>query len=260
VKLVARTSQFHVYDDVLTEKTFEAVWKYVQLESYVPVHHDEWAKVWRLSDGVPLGAPSAVLLEKPRAAEGPVAGGPARRGQTRFYPTGTALDRLLEAVVEHLDDFAELVGRRGADYENVSARAFLYPQGSALSWHEDDTRYSGGYAFYAHPEWRSQWGGELLIADESTRSKDIEGDELITVSRAGGRLEASKVRIPPFLDSRRQDAVLSELGMGRYVAPKPNRLVVIAGGNPHMISRVSPAAGDHVRCTIAGFFHKAGAL
>jgi Rps23 Pro-64 3,4-dihydroxylase Tpa1-like proline 4-hydroxylase len=42
--------------------------------------------------------------------------------------------------------------------------------------------------------------------------------------------------------------------MGTYIAPQPNRLVVIAGGNPHMIHKVSAAAGDHVRCTIAGFF------
>ena len=49
--------------------------------------------------------------------------------------------------------------------------------------------------------------------------------------------------------------MLGKLGMGQYISPKPNRLVVIAGGNPHMINKVSPSAGDHGRCTIAGFFH-----
>ena len=44
----------------------------------------------------------------------------------------------------------------------------------------------------------------------------------------------------------------------RVVLPRPNRLVVIAGGNYHAIKRVDPAAGDHVRCSIAGFFMRSG--
>lgn len=40
MKLVAQTSQFRVYDDVLTDTDFRAVWNYVQLESYVSVHQD----------------------------------------------------------------------------------------------------------------------------------------------------------------------------------------------------------------------------
>jgi Rps23 Pro-64 3,4-dihydroxylase Tpa1-like proline 4-hydroxylase len=50
--------------------------------------------------------------------------------------------------------------------------------------------------------------------------------------------------------------VLSKLGAGRFIAPKPNRLVVIAGGTCHRISPVTTSAGDHVRCTVAGFFHR----
>jgi hypothetical protein len=260
MKLVARSAQFHVYDDVLSENDFRAVWNYVQLESYVPVHHDEWAKVWRISDGIPLGATAAVFYEKPKPAGGAVAGGAAaagdaRRGLSRAYPTHSGLDRVLETIVNHLDQFAELVGKRSVDFDNISARSYLYPQGTGLSWHEDDIRYSGGYAFYAHPEWNCQWGGELLIADESTKSQDLEGGELPALTREEGRLKLTKLRIPRFLDNARQDTVLGKLGMGVYIVPKPNRLVVIAGGNPHMINKVSPSAGDHVRCTIAGFFH-----
>jgi hypothetical protein len=258
MKLIERNPQFHVYDDVLSVEDFRAVWHYIQLESYVPVHHDEWAKVWRISDGIPLGATAAVFLEKPKSpASGVTAGGEAKRGRglSRAYPTHTALDRVLETIVEHLDQFTELVGERGVAFENISARSFLYPQGTGLSWHEDDVLYSGGYAFYAHPEWNSQWGGELLVADESTRSRDIESEQIVTLVRDEGRIKLTKTRIPPFLDNARQNAVLGNVGMGRYITPKPNRLVVIAGGNPHMINAVRSAAGDHVRCTIAGFFH-----
>lgn len=258
MKLVAQTSQFRVYDDVLSDKDFRAVWRHVQLESYVSVHQDGWVKVWRIADGVPLGATSAVFLEKPKSSGGGRAR-EAKRGPTRSYPTHSGLDRVLATIAEHLDDFADLIGQRGVDFDNVSARCFLYPQGTALSWHEDDTTYSGGYAFYAHPEWRSQWGGELLIADEGSRFQEPTGDDLISVTRVDGALQAKRIRIPPFLDNTRQDAALSAIGMGRYIAPKPNRLVVIAGGNPHMINPVNASAGDHVRCTIAGFFHRPSA-
>jgi len=128
---------------------------------------------------------------------------------------------VLATLVEHADDFADLVGRRNVDYDNISARSFLYPQGTSLSWHEDGPKYSGAYAFYAHPEWRSQWGGELLVADESTRFQNSTRDDLISLTREGGALKAKRTRLPLFLDDSRQDAVLSKLGAGRYIAPKP---------------------------------------
>jgi 2OG-Fe(II) oxygenase superfamily len=248
VKVAAQTAQFHVYDDVLSEKDFRAVWNYVQLESYVPVHHDEWIKVWRLSDGVPLGAKAGVLYERPNAGPGEDPKG------TRIYPTHMAIDRVLETLMDHAEQFSELVGKRGVDFDNLSARSFLYPQGTGLSWHEDAVGYTGGFAYYAHPEWNVQWGGELLVADESARSLKLADDRLPMLTRTEEGLKLSKIRIPPFLDNARQNSALGQRGMGCYITPKPNRLVVIGAGNAHMINRVHSAAGDHVRCTIAGFF------
>ncbi|HMH53015.1 MAG TPA: hypothetical protein VK548_22445 [Candidatus Acidoferrum sp.] len=252
MKLVAENPQFHVYDDVLSEKDFRAVWQYVQLESYVPVHHAEWVKVWRISDGIPLGATTSVLYQSPK----PASNAPPREDvkPDRVYPTHTGLDRLLEALVSHLDQMAGLVGKLGVDFENISARSFLYPEGTGLSWHEDAVGYSGGYVYYAHPQWNSQWGGELLVADESARPQDSESDRVVVLTRQESGLRLTKIRIPPFLDNTSQDAALGKRGIGSYIAPKPNRLVVIAAGNSHMINKVSAAAGDHVRCTIAGFF------
>lgn len=252
MKPVAQTSQFHVYDDVLSEKDFRTVWQYVQLESYVPVHQGEWVKVWRISDGVPLAATTGVLYQNPKAiASAPVGTDVMRE---RVYPTHTGLDRLLETLVGHLDPLAGLIGKLGVDFENISARSYLYPEGTGLSWHEDAVGYSGGYVFYAHPEWNVQWGGELLVADESARPQDSESDRVVMLTRQESGLRLTKVRIPPFLNNASQNAALGERGIGCYIAPKPNRLVVITAGNSHMINKVSAAAGDHVRCTISGFF------
>jgi hypothetical protein len=257
MQLVERTSQFHVYDDVLSDEDFRALWNYVQLETYAPVHQDSFVKVWRTTDGVPLGATTAVFYGKPKPGAGAAAadGGP-KHGVAKLYPSHTAVDRVLATLAQHLDDFAELIGKQDVDFDRVSARSFLYPAGTALSWHADDVQYAGGYAFYTHPEWRPQWGGELLVADESTRSQDPGGGEIVSIAREGGALKATRIRIPPFLDSSRQDAVLSRRGLGRFISARPNRLVVIAGGNPHRVNPVSAAAGDHVRCSISGFFHR----
>jgi len=47
-------------------------------------------------------------------------------------------------------------------------------------------------------------------------------------------------------------------GSGVFVAPTPNRLVVLRGGTRHKIAKVSVLAGEHFRLSIAGFFMRDG--
>ncbi len=98
----------------------------------------------------------------------------------------------------------------------------------------------------------------MFLADESSRSQDLGAETVIALRREGTQLRPTTVHIPAFLDNEQENARLGRIGLGRYIAPRPNRLVVIVGGTPHMINRVSPAAGDHVRCSISGFFHRPG--
>jgi hypothetical protein len=51
-------------------------------------------------------------------------------------------------------------------------------------------------------------------------------------------------------------AVTDNTGMGLYTAPSPNRLVFLKGGSWHQINRVDQNAGDHMRCSVVGFFTK----
>jgi hypothetical protein len=39
---------------------------------------------------------------------------------------------------------------------------------TGLSLHNDDTRYTGSFTYFAHPTWRLHWGGHLLILDPKT--------------------------------------------------------------------------------------------
>jgi hypothetical protein len=55
------------------------------------------------------------------------------------------------------------------------------------------------------------------------------------------------------------EALLAK-GIGTYVMPKPNRLIIVGQGHPHKVASVSPNAGDHVRATFAGFFMPAAGV
>ena len=60
------------------------------------------------------------------------------------------------------------------------------------------------------------------------------------------------------LDNDDASRLLMAHGVGSFVMPKPNRLVIIAGGVPHSVARVRPAAGRKVRASISGFFREKG--
>lgn len=203
-----------VIDDFLSPTEFEGVYRFVQAQRYRRVHDDGWQTVWALHDGEPWGSDAVY------------AGGPLPRGRVAAvplhpYPTGTGVDRLIEEIALQAGRLEPWIGSQGRDWAGFSARAFLYPVGVGLDWHQDRASSSGAFAYYAHPRWHSQWGGELLV------------------SHHDGHADA---------------------GLGDYIAPRPNRLVIVGAGALHRINPVHPAAGSHVRCSIAGFFVRPEAL
>lgn len=212
-----------VIDDFLDEEAWTDVWSMLQFADLAPVSRTKGA--WKLDDGMPLG--SQEIITPPRSAE-------LRHDPERpdVFPSETALDHVLAALLAESTEFETLVGETWA---HVTARAYVYPRGSALSWHGDDhDLYAGAYIYYAHPHWNAHWGGELLIAD----------------------MPAGRDPLPIMghrFDNEAYSEALMEAGTGHYVAPKPNRLVVL-GGAPHMVTPVRAAAGDAVRASISGFF------
>jgi hypothetical protein len=240
MKVALRTAQIVVLDDVLEPAHFEALWKHTQLAKYRSVHAEGWEPVWRPLDGQPLT--TADVFSEPGDEAG------------EHYPTGTGIDHVIRAIGEHAHEFAEHVGVRGEAWSRFTASSYLYSAGARLSWHKDrEDKYTGSYAFYAHPTWNVQWGGELLVADESTRGADTSNGEQYEWDGKDPE-SLRKKRIRASLSNERENEVLLASGVGTYVVPKPNRLVVIAGHTTHMINQVHAAAGDRVRCSVAGFF------
>jgi hypothetical protein len=236
MKQVAATESYAVFDDVLAAEDFKLFWNYLQDETYRSIRADNWIKAFRTGDGDCLQGP--VYLSDRITADQPY----------KPYPTGLGIDLLFEKVRAEAAAFKPWVGERGQDWDYFSARPYLYPAGCGLSWHDDSLSYIGAFAYYGHPEWNIQWGGELLVADEKPRigaypKRPVLGDK-------EGKL------IGFHLDNTAQNERLLGPGLGAYILPKPNRLVLIARGISHTIKKTEADAGDRVRGSVTGFFVK----
>ena len=228
--------QIAVFDDVLSPEDFRSFWAFCQKETWEGVHARQRLGVFRLDDGEPLWggqvAWPSVDLDGLLPPELDLSKAPLK-----FYPTRKAIDPVLEAIKARCPQVEKLIGKEGEDWAGINVRPYIYPRGTGVSWHADNGPYSGAVIYYAHPEWNVLWGGELLVADPSTK--------LLNPPEGG---------IHHRLDNRVENEELLRSGLGRYVMPKPNRLVFIAPGHRHMIAKVTPAAGNHARVSVAGFF------
>jgi len=160
-------SQFVVFDEVMSERELEEIWRYLQFVSLAGVDsvYDQDSP-WPISDGRPLTGETVVAAaeagEPRRRADGEAPAGPS-------YPTGTALDHVFEKLLCLLPQVEAWVGKTGEDWNRISASPYVYPSGTALSWHADGSPFTGAFTFYTHPVWKAQWGGELLVADRSRK-------------------------------------------------------------------------------------------
>jgi hypothetical protein len=99
------------------------------------------------------------------------------------------------------------------------------------------------------------WGPEVVTAGAAASLAAGDSTEHADRSSASRRVRAKRRRkVGPHLDNDAENRALLTRGVGRFVHAKPNRLVILCGGTPHMIKAVTAAAGNHVRCSIAGFF------
>jgi hypothetical protein len=213
-----------VADDVLPREIFGLLCRDVAHGDYRWVHAQNWDKAWRVWDGGPLRGESVYF--DPHHAFG-------WKGAT--YPTGTAVDPLIDAVRTLAATCTDVVGVEGADWVALYLSPWLYPVGSSLSLHRDARRYTGSFTFFAHSRWGGHWGGELLASRVAAAAPDFHAVD------------------DPWMT---EDAVDDgdDDGIATSVSPRPNRLVLIGPDRPHRIARVDQNAGARVRASIAGFF------
>lgn len=239
-----------VIDNFLRGEHFEQVWRWFHVAPFFPNDIRGLHGAWRLDDGRVMRGPDIYY--------GAVADKVAESHEGAFaYPTGTGLDLLIEAFSQSGPKYENLVGAENQDWRTLAAAPRLYERNSSLYWHRDTPSVvTGSCTFYAHPDWNVQWGGELFIAHPSAlQIPESYGPSMLKPREVMGR---GLVPLSGHLDNTEVNRALMEAGMGYYIMPKPNRLVVMRTGNPHMISKIHPAAGDHVRANVTLFLIRPG--
>jgi len=234
LKITKQTPNYIVFDDFLSPTDFSFVWNYIQSIDFQYVHHEKWIKAFRLEDGQALWADPVLSHQNSIDKNRPT------------FPTGLGIDAFMAAMIQNLDSFKDYCGRKDADWEYFFCRPYIYPKGAGLNWHSDGRdNISGAFVYYAHPEWRANWGAELLIDESEHKVLSYPKKEMY-----GGKQGAIGLHI----DNDASNAMLMDHGIGSYIVPKPNRLILIKVGALHRITPVHEAAGDRVRASLTGFF------
>lgn len=217
---------FVVIDNFLSQEDHLSLYRHFKNSEFEFVHQEKKVKAFKLTDGNPLW--SAPVLSDPYE----------KNTLCAIYPTQTPLDALIGMIKEMVPTFSSIVGKQGEDWAYFFSRPYLYPQGCGLNWHTDGKYFApGAFVYYAHPEWDPDWGGELLMSPPETKLFSQEEPE--PRSNWG---------------NNHYKTIIMDHGVGHYILPKPNRLVLMMGMIFHTIKKVDISAGDNLRMTIQGFF------
>lgn len=131
----------------------------------------------------------------------------------------------LPCVRTYIESFPNITGR------HVGFNYYSYAAGDGLLTHDDtDEGYATGgvtaprrriaVVSYFHDEWRSDWGGELIIYTKRKAQASAQGD----------------------------------LEVRHCIEPRPGSLVMFTVPRFHRVCRVDQVAGDQRRLSIAGWF------
>ena len=236
-RLTVQNEFVTVLDDVLPVPQHDALWNLFQIQTFQRVDA--------------LGMQGQWLLEDSGVLRGPTTGWD-RRWDAQ-YPTKTPLDPLMKAVADAAPTVAATIGQRGKDWKAFSACPTLYVAGQGRLWYRDDDEDAGSWIYFAHPQWNIEWGGELFVAEE----RAVPREQGVFLHRL--RPMADHPDPPPWkshLDNEDANRLLMQRGIGSFVAPKPNRLVIIKAGTPQSIAKVRPSAGRNVHASVGGVFKK----
>lgn len=138
---LTQTEDFVIYDQLMEQDQFVQIWQAVQLDDYAVPHINGWSKVWRVTDGSPIGSKS-------------------------YETKDTPFNNYMDAMNFYISKIAKMHPDIVPEWESLILRSYIYPRNTKLSWH-NDMGYKAAAIFYVHPEWASTWGGELMIAKTS---------------------------------------------------------------------------------------------
>lgn len=239
-RVTVQTDLCTIVDDLLLPQQCDALWNFFQLQSFQRVDALGMQGQWPLEDSGVLRGPTV---------------GWSRKWDAQ-YPTKSPIDLIMKALVDAADQFAATVGKKGETWRVFTAAPTIYVAGQGRQWHRDADDDVGSWVYYAHPEWNIEWGGELFLSPQL-----VPPEFGVFLHRLRPMEDHPD---PPawksHLDNDDANRLLLETGIGSgigsFVAPRPNRLVIVKGGTPQAQAKVRPSAGRHVHATIGGVFKK----
>ena len=224
-KVVMKTPEVLVVDDFLPQESWDRLLNQVQCDEWTQSQPDD--KYWHITDGANYKASKRFL---------------------RDAPFNDNYDIWADAIRAFAD--SEPAQEYVAGYTDIAMRCHGYPVGSKNPWHTD----MGGvtYSYYLHKHWQINWDSMLLVLPKDSveykqMMRKLPGTKQPDTYAGTGTLEM-------FEQAEKQKGLI-EHGMGYFVAPKPNRLVLINKNVVHGITRVDKDAGENVRLTMTGFFN-----
>jgi Rps23 Pro-64 3,4-dihydroxylase Tpa1-like proline 4-hydroxylase len=137
-------------------------------------------------------------------------------------------------------------------WKTFSCMAQAYASGAELSWHRDAGHFTGAYTFYLHKHWMHTWGGNMLIASSDTKF-DVYKDASVDVEPQDKYATEFNKILPTFNLAYESKSILDP-GIGTYIAPIPNRIVIVNKSIVHKVERIDQTAGGNYRLSLTGFF------
>jgi Rps23 Pro-64 3,4-dihydroxylase Tpa1-like proline 4-hydroxylase len=226
--IVMQTPEVLVVDDLLPKDAWDKVFNQVQVDRWRPSEVDD--KYWHITDGFNY------------------------KGQKRHHSERPYNDNS-EVWFEHFTKFLDTCPESknfAKDYKNFAMQCHAYPVNSKNPWHHDLGFTT--YTYYLHRHWQINWDGTLMIIPLAAGVKYQQELELLKNSV---QYDSYKDVAPMemFEQSSKFQSIIDH-GLGIFVSPKPNRLVLINKNVIHGITRVDPDAGQNSRVTLTGFIEE----
>jgi len=226
--IVMQTPEVLVVDDFLSIVDRDRIFNQVQVDKWRPSEVDD--KYWHMTDGANYKGVKRWHSERP-------------------YNNNSEI--WFENFTRFLDNCAaaKLFATR---YSNIAMQCHGYPVNSKNPWHHDLGFTT--YSYYLHKHWQINWDGTLLVIPKSAQ---VEYQQQLTLLSNTVQND-SYTDICPMEMFEQADKVKNIIshGMGIFISPKPNRLVLINKGVLHGITRVDADAGENVRVTLTGMIEE----
>ena len=151
---------------------------------------------------------------------------------------------------EHIADYVV-----GGEFEDYALRCHAYPVSAKNPWHNDLGFTT--YTYYLHKEWHINWDATLLILPMGSVPEYSQWMELEEGTKHYDSYAELKSPMEMFQQKEKYKSIIDK-GIGTFVSPKPNRLILIQKNSVHGITRVDPDAGDNIRVTLTGAIGEKG--